>query len=86
MCSKVLKNTNTPGGNSFSEHHRGSNAEILSKKGRKFSFSQISSLEICRIPIKTIPNKLVYYTDEMDQVKAPVGYICVPPGGQIHVF
>ena len=28
---KFRKSTNTPGGNSFSEHHRGSNAKILSK-------------------------------------------------------
>ncbi len=54
MCVvKFRKSSNTPGGNSFSEHHRGSNAKILSKKGRKFSFSQFSSIEICRIPIKT---------------------------------
>ena len=28
---KFRKSTNTPGGNSFSDHHRGSNAKILSK-------------------------------------------------------
>ena len=63
---KFRKSTNTSGGNSFSDHHRGSNAKILSKKGRKFSISQFSSIEICRTPIKNIPNKLVYYTHEMD--------------------
>ena len=80
-AAKFGKSTNTPRGNSFCEHHSGSNAKILSKKSQKFSFSQYSSLEICQIPIKIIQNKLVYYMDEMNQVKVPVDYICVHPGG-----
>ena len=38
ICSKVLKSTNNPGGNPFSEHHGGLNGKILSKKRLKMQF------------------------------------------------
>ena len=41
---KFRKSTNTPGGNSFSDHHRGSNAKILSKIMPKNQFFAILTL------------------------------------------
>ena len=62
--------------------------KILSKKGWKISFSEFWPIEICRICIKTIQDKLQHYTDEMNQLQVPTDHICVHPeaGGQFAYF
>ena len=84
---RFRRSTNTPGGNFFSEHHRGSNAKILSKKGRKFSFSQFSSIEICRIPIKTHSKQtsILYGWNGLSKCSSQL-HLCTPRGVKFTYF
>ena len=84
---KFKKSTNTPGGNQFSDHHGGLNSKILSKKGRKISFSQFWPLEICRTCIKNHSRQtwtLYGWNESSTSTDRP--HLCTPRGVKFAYF
>ena len=82
ICVVKFRKSTPPQGLTLSPNTTGGQTpKFCRNRAENSVFHNFHPLKYAEYPLKPILNILVYYTNEMDQVIVPVGYICVHPGG-----